>query len=276
MEVLFVKVKGFMLDANWVSARLAAHYDNWANSMTGHNIQSNSFSDDTRAYMLRHVWATKQLDPGCFDAAYYLAKNRDLPPWGDPMVAWHHYVMNGQFEGRPFRLLCKRLLEYDPTNPALPMIMDEATQQAIAAQIAAQQAMAEQAALAEQQAREQAALAEQQAREQAALAEQQQTAPVEEEARRMMLEQDQEDEEKLDGPRATTEQTVEGGGQAASVEVDHQVAARHDGVAPRAANDPSADRRGGDPPEDHRPFGGPPLLDWVTAADALVNASAEQ
>ncbi len=33
MEVLFVKVKEFMLDANWVSARLASHYDNWANSM---------------------------------------------------------------------------------------------------------------------------------------------------------------------------------------------------------------------------------------------------
>lgn len=253
MEVLFVKVKGFMLDANWVSARLAAHYDDWANSMTGHNIQSNSFSDDTRTYMLRHVWATKQLDPGCFDAEYYLSKNKDLPPWGDPMVAWHHYVMNGQFEGRPFRLLCKRLLEYDPTNPALPMIMDEATQQALAAQIAAQQAaLAEQQALAQQQA-EQAARAAQQAA--------QQTAPQEDDARRIMLEDGDEGE--------VQEKPSTHGNEGHVVQEVH-----HDGVAPVPVRDTEEGEVGGSP-EDRRPFGGG-ALDWATEADALVNASAQQ
>lgn len=41
----------------------------------------------------------------CFDAAYYSARNTDLPPLA-PADLWEHFVHDGQFEARPFRFTC--------------------------------------------------------------------------------------------------------------------------------------------------------------------------
>lgn len=43
--------------------------------------------------------------PACFDAAFYAARNTDLPPL-TPADLWEHFVHDGQFEARPFRFAC--------------------------------------------------------------------------------------------------------------------------------------------------------------------------
>ncbi len=219
------------------------------NTQRGHDIKKNAFSEDTRDYALRHIWAMKQLEPGCFDSAYYLGKNQDLPRWGDPMIAWHHYVMNGQFEGRPFRygyfgfkcrcyseqhttsaaqqfrLLCKRLLEYDPTNPMIPMIMEEVAE-AQAAQESAQE---------------------------------QQATPAADEQQLPVVQQ----EPRLLGPppppgSADNEQEVITALPAADI-------VEHGGTV-------------SDLSDENRPFGGEaaPMLDWETVANALVAEETQQ
>lgn len=43
----------------------------------------------------------------CFDATHYIASNADLRGVLESAeAAWHHWVVYGQFEARPYRFTC--------------------------------------------------------------------------------------------------------------------------------------------------------------------------
>ncbi len=48
------------------------------------------------------VWQTLRAG---LQVPFYERRNRDLPPMS-PSGRWSHFVMFGQFEGRPFRFKC--------------------------------------------------------------------------------------------------------------------------------------------------------------------------
>ncbi|KAK9816513.1 hypothetical protein WJX72_001363 [[Myrmecia] bisecta] len=108
MEVVFVKVKDFLLDVGWVAPTMATTYDRWISTKGVQGVvNSNMYAADRDTYRLPKILALQKRDPACFDFDYYLAKSKDLPSSMTRQAAWDHLVNHGQFEGRSFRFTCK-------------------------------------------------------------------------------------------------------------------------------------------------------------------------
>lgn len=85
------------------SASQALSLQRMMDNQTSTTINANRFADHEADYRRRRTWRMLQLDPACFDAAYYAAENPDLPPWPEPRMFLHHWATSGQFEPRKFR-----------------------------------------------------------------------------------------------------------------------------------------------------------------------------
>ncbi|KAI3431515.1 hypothetical protein D9Q98_004565 [Chlorella vulgaris] len=103
-EVMFVKVKEFLLEAGWMTASSAKKYTAWVRHET--NLTANEYT--LKRTMLRNMKILNMRARGsaCFDFEFYKAHNPDLPVWG-PETIWEHFVTSGQHEGRVFRFRCK-------------------------------------------------------------------------------------------------------------------------------------------------------------------------
>lgn len=126
LEVMFVKVKEFMLQTEWMPARFAKKYDEWSNQMVYNPVHSNRYMDEFKRFAIKHVWSLRLVHPECFDIDFYLEKNPDLPRWDREGYAdaFFHYMGYGQFEGRPFRLRCDRLWDEDPSGSGKSILPD--------------------------------------------------------------------------------------------------------------------------------------------------------
>ncbi|KAK9787128.1 hypothetical protein WJX73_004056 [Symbiochloris irregularis] len=107
MEVIFPKVKGFHLDGEWTTPRMAATYDRWMTHQgeTG-SVNSNDYSDKRSFYRLGKMLIMSRRGSRCFDAPFYRQRSHDLPAAWPESSLWIHFVHDGQFEGRPFRFTC--------------------------------------------------------------------------------------------------------------------------------------------------------------------------
>jgi hypothetical protein len=108
LEVVFVKVKSYLLNLQWTGPQKAVKFDEWRTAqlspqgMSEQVISSNKWADNMDTFRLPKMLAMQALGPECFDWAFYLEKNRDLVEFPTSML-FQHFAYNGQFEGRPFR-----------------------------------------------------------------------------------------------------------------------------------------------------------------------------
>lgn len=117
-EVLFVKVKGFMLDAQWPTALTAVKYDTWSNAwvraccvvhrrlhklaQVAQQPNSNDYTRHMALYTEPRAWLMQHRNRSCFDAVFYQQRSADLAGM-EQQDLWPHFVQHGQFEGRPWR-----------------------------------------------------------------------------------------------------------------------------------------------------------------------------
>ncbi|KAK9810073.1 hypothetical protein WJX72_004380 [[Myrmecia] bisecta] len=117
LEVVFVKVKSYLLDLKWTGSTKAAKYDRWVTARTvgmreESDVVANEWVDHADQYRLPKMLSLQTIGGGCFDSQYYLEKNYDLA--GFPMsVLFTHFAYNGQFEGRPFRFIPHCHMDYE-------------------------------------------------------------------------------------------------------------------------------------------------------------------
>ncbi|KAK9808733.1 hypothetical protein WJX72_002733 [[Myrmecia] bisecta] len=112
-EVLFVKVKGVLLQNDWSYARFAKKYDEWITQQrTGtQEVASNVWKTNPWPIKLPKLAYMKSRGPLCFDHEYYRTKNNDLSTITEPRQLWDHWLTLGEFEGRPFRFTCDMPLQ---------------------------------------------------------------------------------------------------------------------------------------------------------------------
>lgn len=106
-EVMFVKIKDYLLDANWTNAEMAQKYTGWMESRAATGaagVVSNEYTGKRDALRRAKIAGMRERGPACFDFDYYKLRNPDLPvpPWTASHL-WEHFVMYGQHEGRVFR-----------------------------------------------------------------------------------------------------------------------------------------------------------------------------
>ncbi|KDD73356.1 hypothetical protein H632_c2260p0, partial [Helicosporidium sp. ATCC 50920] len=105
LEVMFVKIKEYLLEANWTTAATAVKYSQWADAhrLTA-ELVGNEYLAKKQELRQGKVASMRRRGPACFDFEFYKARNPDLPspPWG-PAHLWEHFVEHGQHEGRVFR-----------------------------------------------------------------------------------------------------------------------------------------------------------------------------
>ncbi|GLI58416.1 hypothetical protein VaNZ11_000118 [Volvox africanus] len=110
LEVMFVKVKDFLLQRNITYALKAAQYDLWLKNEPSRNVSlllSNKYADDELSHKAPRILVTKARGSSCFDVEFYRQRNGDLTGAVNPdTAAWQHYTFYGQFERRPHRFLC--------------------------------------------------------------------------------------------------------------------------------------------------------------------------
>jgi hypothetical protein len=98
-----------MLQSEWSFVRQASKYSAWAESQTVGASQGNANEFVSRQWGLRAqrmVYANAR-GPGCFDFEYYVQHNADLAQQaGQHQQLWEHFVLLGQFQGRPHRFSC--------------------------------------------------------------------------------------------------------------------------------------------------------------------------
>lgn len=111
MEVMFVKVKGFLLNNNWDYVKTAQKYGQWHDEQATpgpRDVVTNEWKTRTWQIKYPQVLYMRQRGSSCFDLQYYVDHSADLASLaGKPEDAWHHFVEMGQFEGRPFRFTCE-------------------------------------------------------------------------------------------------------------------------------------------------------------------------
>ncbi|GIL98607.1 hypothetical protein Vretimale_3951 [Volvox reticuliferus] len=107
LEVMFVKVKGFLLQRNITYSLKAAQYDLWLENETSRNVSlllSNKYASNEFSYKAPRILVAKARGSSCFDAEFYRQRNRDLMDMvNSDTTAWQHYTFYGQFERRPHR-----------------------------------------------------------------------------------------------------------------------------------------------------------------------------
>ncbi|GAB4817919.1 hypothetical protein N2152v2_004965 [Parachlorella kessleri] len=99
-EIMFVKLKQFLLEANWTTAAQGKKYSQW--SMERDDIRTNEYTAKKDYLRLIKILGMQHRGPACFDFELYRKRNPDLPKWGDQDL-WEHFVKHGQHEGRVFR-----------------------------------------------------------------------------------------------------------------------------------------------------------------------------
>lgn len=103
-EVMFVKVKEFLLEANWTTATSAKKYTTW--NRRQHKVAENEYTAKKTELRNMKILNMRARGSACFDFDFYRSKNPDLPVWGHETM-WEHFVTSGQHEGRVFRFRCK-------------------------------------------------------------------------------------------------------------------------------------------------------------------------
>jgi len=103
-EVIFVKVKDYLLQANWTAATAASKYSHWVSDHDD-DIRLNEYTKKKKYLQEVKVLGMRAKGDGCFDYDFYRERNPDLPAWGMKQL-WEHFVKNGQHEGRQFRFDC--------------------------------------------------------------------------------------------------------------------------------------------------------------------------
>ncbi|EIE18080.1 hypothetical protein COCSUDRAFT_31853 [Coccomyxa subellipsoidea C-169] len=113
LEVLFVKIKSYQLESNWITSKMAITYERWHRDQ-GHHASMNlhEFDKGKFSYFLSKGIAMSMRGSDCFDLAYYQRANTDMPTVN---ATWQHFISYGQFEGRPFRFTCAE--EYSRPSP---------------------------------------------------------------------------------------------------------------------------------------------------------------
>ncbi|KAK9841148.1 hypothetical protein WJX74_000759 [Apatococcus lobatus] len=114
LEVVFVKVKSYLLDLQWQAPMRAVKFDSWmtakkAGLLQGAEISSNEWVANADKFRLPKMLGLQALGSSCFDWQKYLHHNKDLAAFPPP-VLFQHFVFNGQFEGRQYRFLPDCLL----------------------------------------------------------------------------------------------------------------------------------------------------------------------
>ncbi|KAL0053416.1 hypothetical protein WJX82_005424 [Trebouxia sp. C0006] len=114
-DVLFVKLKRLMLEGRTPGTTTALRYQTWMAAVDKkmQDVTSNAYVTDAESIRAPKIALLRGRGPVCWDAAFYLEHNPDLPQGGVSTAAqaWEHYVGNGQFEGRASRFTC------DPYKP---------------------------------------------------------------------------------------------------------------------------------------------------------------
>lgn len=108
-EVVFVKVKGDMVQSGWSYAMYAKKYEQWLEASEAHNqeISTNVWKTNTAEIKGPKIAYLRQRGNKCFDFDYFMEVNKDLPAsFPDKEAVWEYFVTGGQFEGRPFRFTC--------------------------------------------------------------------------------------------------------------------------------------------------------------------------
>ncbi|KAL6766934.1 hypothetical protein ACKKBG_A37960 [Auxenochlorella protothecoides x Auxenochlorella symbiontica] len=105
-EVMFVKMKEYLLEANWTTATEIKKYTEWARDR-GQGLASNEYTAKQEHLRRVKVLGMRERGPACFDFDFYKLRNPDLPipPWTAAHM-WDHFVDFGQHEGRVFRFKC--------------------------------------------------------------------------------------------------------------------------------------------------------------------------
>ncbi|KAA6422349.1 MAG: hypothetical protein FRX49_07819, partial [Trebouxia sp. A1-2] len=101
LEVVFIKVKSFLLQADWPAPKTSQTYDRWR-TFKGAPItaQSNAYADHMGVYRNARISVMAARGSGCFNFELYRSKNS--LPFEDGTSLWDHFVQHGQFEGRTF------------------------------------------------------------------------------------------------------------------------------------------------------------------------------
>ena len=73
--------------------------------MKTQDVTANAYVTDAESIRAPKIALLRSRGPVCWDAAFYLDHNPDLPQGGVSTAAqaWDHYLGNGQFEGRASR-----------------------------------------------------------------------------------------------------------------------------------------------------------------------------
>eukprot|EP00879_Flechtneria_rotunda_P012042 GHRR01012577.1.p1 GENE.GHRR01012577.1~~GHRR01012577.1.p1 ORF type:complete len:347 (+),score=93.53 GHRR01012577.1:547-1587(+) len=112
LEVMFVKVKSYMITSEISFSKKALKYQHWqqqATSWTGNfsSLSTNEYLDELHKIKTPRVLEARARGSHCFDFDYYMRENPDLKPiWGNLQALWRHYVYYGQFDARPHRFVC--------------------------------------------------------------------------------------------------------------------------------------------------------------------------
>mmetsp|Transcript_12697 Transcript_12697/g.38289 ORF Transcript_12697/g.38289 Transcript_12697/m.38289 type:complete len:419 (-) Transcript_12697:2891-4147(-) len=108
-EVMFVKVKGVLLANDWSYSRYGVKYGQWMDEQMDKgeaDVTSNVWKTNPAPLKAPKIAYSRSRGAHCFDVKYYTTKNVDLKHLTDLADIWEHYVMLGQFEGRPFQFNC--------------------------------------------------------------------------------------------------------------------------------------------------------------------------
>lgn len=79
--------------------------------MKTQDVTANAYVTDAESIRAPKIALLRSQGPVCWDAAFYLDHNPDLPQGGVSTAAqaWDHYLGNGQFEGRASRYVTTAL-----------------------------------------------------------------------------------------------------------------------------------------------------------------------
>jgi hypothetical protein len=111
-ETLFVPVNDGAVMSGWTAAKTAEKYESW--------MEETHKKDAVPVDVISNEWVTQgwrikaeklvtmnARGPGCFDFSYYLEHNPDIEELADvPLLLWEHFLVLGQFQGRPHRFSC--------------------------------------------------------------------------------------------------------------------------------------------------------------------------
>lgn len=71
------------------------------------DVTTNAYVTDAASIRAPKIALLRGRGPVCWDGDFYLHHNPDLPAGGVATIAqaWDHYLISGQFEGRPSRYI---------------------------------------------------------------------------------------------------------------------------------------------------------------------------